>query len=109
MDKGASMPDLEYSGIISVGAFFLEEWKSCCCSGWRETFFCWTSFFNDDGTSQGEWENGPELPAKIGHSTLIEYKNYVILIGGNLNEDCETKCFNCHRQRDLGLKWVSHS
>jgi hypothetical protein len=25
MDKGASMPDLEYSGIISVGAFFLEE------------------------------------------------------------------------------------
>jgi len=40
-------------------------------------------FLNDDGTNEWEWVSGPELPAEIKHSTMIEYNNSVILIGGN--------------------------
>jgi len=42
--------------------------------------------FLNDLSDESEWISGPELPTEIDHSTLIEYKNSLILIGGNSEE-----------------------
>jgi len=37
---------------------------------------------NDDSTNNGGWIMGPELPKKVTGSTMVEFNNSVILIGG---------------------------
>ena len=39
-------------------------------------------YLNDDDTNNGGWVMGPELPQTIYSSTMVEYNNSVILIGG---------------------------
>ena len=37
---------------------------------------------NEFETSEQGWVMGPNLPGKIGYSTMTEYQNSVILVGG---------------------------
>ena len=39
-------------------------------------------YLNSDDSVRGEWVKGPELPKPVTGSTMIEYNNSVILIGG---------------------------
>ena len=44
-------------------------------------------YLDEDNTVKGEWVKGPELPLAAFESTMIEFNNSVILIGGAANVD----------------------